>query len=66
LRPENISYEGNAEHLSGVWLALRVALRQVFETMSLADVLTGGYSEQVNQLLTLPDANVSRPVFATD
>ena len=66
LRPETINYEGNAEHLRGVWLALRVALRQVFETMTLADVLTGGYSDQVNQLLNLPDANVSRPVFATD
>lgn len=66
LRPEVVSYQGQAENLKGVWLALRVSLRQVFETLTLADVLSGEYSTEVRALLQNPDANISRPIFATD
>jgi len=66
LRPEAVSYKAEAENLRDVWLALRVALRNVFETLTLADVLSGDYSKQVRSLLESPDANISRPVFTTD
>jgi Rrf2 family protein len=66
LRPEAVSYKGDAENLRDVWLALRVALRNVFETLTLADVLSGEYSKQVRALLESPDANISRPIFTTD
>ena len=66
LRPEAVSYKGSAENLNDVWLAVRVALRNVLESMSLEDILTGNYPEQVSALLNAPDANVSRPMFATE
>jgi Rrf2 family protein len=66
LRPEAVSYKGSAENLNDVWLAVRVALRNVLESMTLDDILTGNYPEQVSALLNAPDANVSRPMFATE
>jgi DNA-binding IscR family transcriptional regulator len=66
LRPEAVNYNDDAQNLKGVWLALRVALRQVFETLTLQDVISGEYSAEVRALLENPDANISRPIFATD
>lgn len=66
LRPEVVNYNDDAQNLKGVWLALRVALRQVFETLTLQDVISGEYSAEVRALLENPDANISRPIFATD
>jgi Rrf2 family protein len=66
LRPEAVSYHGSAENLSDVWKAVRVALRQVLETLTLADILNHTYSPEVLALLENKDANVSRPMFATE
>lgn len=66
LRPEAVSYSGAAQNLSDVWKAVRVALRQVFETLTIADLLSGNYSPEVTALLNNPDANSSRPMFATE
>jgi Rrf2 family protein len=41
LRPEEVSYEGSAESLQQVWLALRANLRKVLEHVTLADVASG-------------------------
>ena len=41
LRPEEISYEGAAESLQQVWIALRANLRKVLEHVTLADVAAG-------------------------
>jgi Rrf2 family protein len=41
LRPEEISYEGSAESLQQVWLALRANLRKVLEHVTLEDVASG-------------------------
>lgn len=40
-RPELVSYEGSAEPLATVWLAVRSSLREVLEHVSLADLATG-------------------------
>jgi Rrf2 family protein len=66
LRPEMVSYKGSAENLADVWLAVRVSLRKVLESMTLDDILTGKYPKEVSGLLNDPDANVSRPMFVTE
>lgn len=35
VRPENVEYEGNARGLADVWLRLRVAEREILESISL-------------------------------
>jgi Rrf2 family protein len=41
LRPEEVSYDGSAESLQQVWLALRANLRKVLEHITLEDVASG-------------------------
>lgn len=41
VRPEQVRYEGSAEQLSQVWVALRASIRSVLEATTLADVLAG-------------------------
>lgn len=66
LRPEAVEYQEPAQNLKDVWIAVRVALRQVLETLTLADVLVGAYSPEVTALLSNQDAYVSRPMFAPE
>lgn len=49
-RPEDVEYEGNAEHLRDVWLAARASLRSVLETTSLADLVKGRLPSPVKRL----------------
>jgi Rrf2 family protein len=55
-RPEATSYDGAAEHLREVWIAVRVALRNVLEKTSLADVASGKLPPNVRRLLDDPEA----------
>lgn len=55
-RPEDAVYEGPAEHLREVWVAVRAALRSVLETVTLADVLEGSFPPSVAALVAAPDA----------
>jgi Rrf2 family protein len=55
-RPEETEYLGAAVHLRDVWIATRVALRNVLENMSLADIETGNLSSEVAALLSAPGA----------
>jgi Rrf2 family protein len=56
LRPEDARYEGPAEHLRDVWVAVRAALRSVLETVTLADIAAGVLPDEVTQLIADPDA----------
>ena len=56
LRPEAMSYEGAAEHLQEVWVAVRASIRGVLERVSLADVVTGRFPASVAKLTNDPDA----------
>jgi Rrf2 family protein len=56
LRPEDAHYEGPAEHLRDVWVAVRAALRSVLETVTLADIAAGELPVEVTQLIADPDA----------
>jgi len=56
LRPEQVSYEGVAEHLQTLWVAVRAALRGVLENVSLADVLSGSLPAAAQHLADSPEA----------
>ena len=56
VRPEAACYEGAAEHLQDVWVAVRASLRAVLEHVTLAEVVAGGLPPQVAELVGDPDA----------
>src|SRR3954453_7727995 len=56
LRPDQRSYEGPAEHLQDVWVALRAAMRLVLESTTLDRILTGKLPPPVAKLVADPDA----------
>src|SRR5258708_2049170 len=49
-RPEEVEYTGSAESLRPVWVALRVNLRKVLETVTVADVAAGKLPQDVGPL----------------
>jgi Rrf2 family protein len=53
--PEQVEYLGPAEHLREVWVATRVALREVLEATTLADVAAGRLPESVAERARRPD-----------
>jgi Rrf2 family protein len=59
-RPEDTSYEGAAKHLQDVWIAVRVSLRRVLESVTLADIATGRLPDIVGELGREPDAWTTR------
>jgi Rrf2 family protein len=59
LRPETTSYEGAAEHLQEVWIAVRASLRSVLEKVTLADVASGKLPRVIERLNADPDAWVA-------
>ena len=56
VRSEQVSYQGTAEQLRAVWVAVRASLRAVLEQVTLADVVTGELPENVRALAEDPDA----------
>jgi Rrf2 family protein len=55
-RPETATYDGVAEHLQIVWVAVRAAVRSVLDEVSLADVLRGQFPLHVQELVDAPGA----------
>jgi Rrf2 family protein len=55
-RPEEAAYEGPAEGLQTVWIALRSGIRGVLEHVTLAEVVAGNIPEHVAELAREPDA----------
>ena len=56
VRSDQLSYEGSAEALADVWIAVRASLRGVLEHVTLADVARGELPDHVRQLAADPDA----------
>ena len=56
VRSDQLAYEGRAESLQDVWIAVRASLRGVLEHVSLADVAGGNLPEHVRSLAAEPDA----------
>ena len=54
--PEDLSYDGAAEHLQEVWIAVRASLRSVLDELTLADVAAGRLPGRVKRLIEAPDA----------
>ena len=50
-RPEDLEYRGDAEPLREVWAALRANIRQILESVTLADIVAGDLPAQVNDLV---------------
>jgi Rrf2 family protein len=54
--PENVAYEGAAENLRTVWVALRASMRSVLDEITLADVVAGKLPARVRRLTESPEA----------
>ncbi|MEA2392175.1 MAG: hypothetical protein QOJ82_66 [Solirubrobacteraceae bacterium] len=59
-RPEDVAYDGAAESLAQVWIAVRASLRSVVEAVTLADVASGRLPARVARLAEDPEAWVTR------
>ncbi len=60
VRPETALYEGPAEHLQEVWVAVRASLRAVVDELTLADVVADRMPARVRELTEAPDAWLRR------
>jgi Rrf2 family protein len=60
LRPEELSYEGSAESLQHVWLALRANLRKVLEHVTIADIASGELPPEITDLTEQEEAWTTR------
>jgi Rrf2 family protein len=60
LRPEQTRYGGAAEHLPRLWVAVRAAVRDVLDEVSLAEVVGGDLPAHVRRLTEGPDAWLPR------
>ena len=59
-RPEEVAYDGAAEPLQQVWIAVRANLRAVLERTTLADLAAGALPEDVRRLADDPEAWTTR------
>jgi Rrf2 family protein len=62
LRPDQRSYDGPAEHLQDVWVALRASMRAVLETVTLDQVVKNKLPARVAKMVSDPDSWVARPL----
>ena len=56
VRSEQVAYQGSAEKLRDVWVAVRAILRSVLENVTLADLARGELPASVRTLVADPDA----------
>jgi Rrf2 family protein len=56
MRPESLAYEGPAEKLPEVWIAVRASLRGVLEKVTVADVAAGKLPRHIVKLAADPEA----------
>jgi Rrf2 family protein len=55
-RPESVRYSGPAERLQNVWIAVRANLREVLESVTLADVASGELPDEIVSISSDPEA----------
>jgi Rrf2 family protein len=60
LRPHETTYDGVAQHLPEVWVAVRASLRSVLDETTLADVLSGRLPPHVRRMVDAPEAWLPR------
>lgn len=61
VRPDEVSYQGSAEPLQQVWIAVRASLRSVLERTTLADVAANELPDVVRELVSDPEAWAPHP-----
>jgi Rrf2 family protein len=61
LRPDEMNYSGLAEHLPGLWVAVRASLRRVLDDTSLDQLLSGKMPAHVRRLIADPKAWMRPP-----
>ena len=59
-RPQDVRYDGVAEHLPTVWIAVRASLRRVLDEVTLEQLLTGRLPRHVAALAAGPGAWTNR------
>jgi Rrf2 family protein len=55
-RPESLDYQGVAAPLKDVFVALRARMRDVLESVTLADLVAGELPEQIRSAISSPEA----------
>jgi Rrf2 family protein len=58
--PEDVSYDGAAENLRTVWVAVRASLRSVVDEVTLDEVVSGRLPDRLRRLTEAPDAWLRR------
>lgn len=58
--PEQLDYAGSAAALREVWIATRLALRDVLEVVTIADIASGVLPDTIEQLTVRPGADRRR------
>lgn len=60
LRPHETAYDGDAQHLPELWVAVRTSLRRVLDQTSLFQVLNGRLPAHVRRMVDSPGAWLPR------
>ena len=55
-RPETVEYEGAAQHLRDVWIAVRASLRAILEQITIEDLVRGRMPRAVRRLTEDPES----------
>jgi len=56
LQPQDVDFDGRAEPLQRMWIAVRANLRKVLERVTIADLVAGTLPRSVDKLADDPDA----------
>jgi len=56
LRPDEVQYDALFRHLQETWIAARQAVRQVFDEVTLDQLVTGKFPEEIRRLFEHEDA----------
>jgi Rrf2 family protein len=57
--PGSVEFHGSAEPLGKLWVAVRANLREVLESVTVADIASGKLPEAVEEIASDPDAWVA-------
>jgi Rrf2 family protein len=60
VRPHEVRYEGRAEPLQRLWVAVRASLRGVLEHVTIADLAAGELPHEIDSLADDPDSWATR------
>lgn len=56
VRPTAVEYQGSAQVLQELWVAVRASLRSVLETVTIAELASGRLPARIRRLAADPDA----------